>query len=118
MQVPFVPLVPAKLPGGQLMAPVVNDEVSCGLFCMLTRPAGCGHDTVPPLAEMQVGAGDWELANGAPKVLKSVPAEAVVSFEDDGARLNGSSIVYVPVTVPLLTVALLKSKLSLPLAVV
>src|SRR4029077_11590049 len=49
---------------------------------MLTKPAGCGHDTVPPLCERQAGARDWGLATGAPRVLKSVPAEAVVSFEE------------------------------------
>lgn len=63
------------------MLPVVKDEVSWGLFCIVTRPAGWGHDALPPFCETQVGAGDWELANGAPRVLKSVPDEAVVSFE-------------------------------------
>src|SRR5579862_2180578 len=64
------------------MRPVVKDEVICGLFCMLTSPAGCGQDTVAPLWETQLGDGDCELASGAPRVLKSVPEDAVVSFEE------------------------------------
>src|SRR5579871_2967627 len=58
-----------------------NEEVSWGLFCMVTRPAGCGHDAVPPVFDWQIGPGDCELASGAPSVLKSTPEEAVVSFE-------------------------------------
>src|SRR5215471_18633937 len=63
------------------MSPVVNDEISCGLFCMLTSPEGCGHDTVPPFWSTQCGAVDWELASGAPSVLNRTPDEAVVSLE-------------------------------------
>ena len=31
---------------GQVMAPVVNDEVSTVLFPIVTRPAGCGAEVV------------------------------------------------------------------------
>src|ERR1700758_156584 len=81
MQLLFSAVVPAWLPGGQVIGPVVNDDVSCGLFCMLTRPAGCGHDAVPPFWLLHVGGGDWELESGAPSVLNNTPEEAVVSFD-------------------------------------
>src|SRR6202011_1047674 len=50
----------------------------CGECCMATRPAGWGADVVPQLA---VQAGPVLLANGAPRVLKRAPEEAVVSLE-------------------------------------
>src|ERR1700692_832163 len=48
------------------------------LFCTLTRPAICGHDAVVPPLWTQVLC--WVLAKGAPMVLNSGPAEAVLSF--------------------------------------
>src|ERR1035437_6157009 len=53
-------------------------DCSPALFWTATRPAGCGNDTVPQLA---VHVGPDALAKGAPSVLKSTPAEAVVSLE-------------------------------------
>src|SRR5438128_10939116 len=60
---------------------------SVALFWMLTRPAGWGADVVVelvvfggqglPFAGSHVGA----LANGAPSVLNSTPADAVVSLD-------------------------------------
>src|SRR5438552_435155 len=45
---------------------------------MATSPAGCGADVVP---QFEVHVGPDELASGAPSVLNSTPAEAVVSLE-------------------------------------
>src|SRR6516162_8120486 len=45
---------------------------------MLTRPPGCGAEVVPQLA---VQVGPWVLASGAPSVLKSMPDDAVESFD-------------------------------------
>src|SRR6266850_8484130 len=49
------------------------------LFCTLTSPATCGHDAVKPPACMQLLC--WVLANGAPSVLNSTPADAVLSLD-------------------------------------
>src|SRR5215469_16637252 len=45
---------------------------------MLTKPPGCGAEVVPQLA---VQVGPWVLASRAPSVLKSMPDDAVESFD-------------------------------------
>src|SRR3984893_16601363 len=59
-----------------------NDEVRFTLFCMVTSPAACGlvHTMRLPCASVQPG-GTGMLASGAPIVLNSPPAVAVVSLE-------------------------------------
>src|SRR5260221_14763140 len=71
--------------GGQL---IVDGRfaVSIALLLMLTSPAGCGVDVVictvqKPCALVPPGGQLCVLASGAPRVLVSVPAEAVVTFE-------------------------------------
>src|ERR1700682_1485626 len=65
-------------PSGHLM---VRGKVvlRMAVFCMVTSPAGCGsvHTIVLPAEFVHDGGG--VLARGAPIVLKSAPAEAVVS---------------------------------------
>ncbi len=60
--------------------------LSTALFWMLTSPAGCAtevvHGTVhTPPASLVPAHGPCELARGAPRVLNSTPAEAVVSLD-------------------------------------
>src|SRR5437016_13961907 len=49
------------------------------LFCTLTSPATCGHDAVVLPVCMQLLC--WVLATGAPTVLNSTPADAVLSLD-------------------------------------
>src|SRR5579883_1799663 len=81
-QAPLVALVPgAKCPGGQVTV-AGRFADSTALFWILTRPAGWGQDA-PPEAVVQFCAvwGEGTLARGAPMVVASGPAEAVVVLE-------------------------------------
>src|SRR5579863_2039158 len=76
LQLPVFPVVPC--PVAQANPVAGRDAVSSDVFRIVTRPAGCGHEAVPPvLVQLDPGA----LASGAPRVLKSTPEEAVLSFD-------------------------------------
>src|SRR5262249_21354335 len=68
---------PVKCPSGQITL-FGNDDTSCELFWTATSPAGWGLEVVPQFA---VQVGPLLLANGAPRVLKSTPDDAVLSLD-------------------------------------
>src|SRR5437879_4837637 len=72
----FVP-VPWKWPGGQTTGVAARFAIRTALFCSATTPAICGADVVP---QFVVQVGPCELAIGAPRVLKSIPDEAVLAL--------------------------------------
>src|SRR4029077_4603789 len=74
---PVVPVPPPWKAGQVMLAGKFATRVA--LFCTLTRPATCGHDAVVLPVWMQLLC--WVLAKGAPMVLNSGPAEAVLSFD-------------------------------------
>src|SRR5579863_6970988 len=77
------PLLPC--PEGQRIPAGPTGTLDCrtALFWMLTSPAGCGVEVVTQgvVPVYGCGHGPWLLASGAPIVLKSTPADAVVSFD-------------------------------------
>src|ERR1700756_2117648 len=76
LQLPVLPVVP--WPVGHANPVPGRDEVNRAVLRMVTRPAGCGHEAVPPpVLQLDPGA----LASGAPRVLKSTPEDAVVSLD-------------------------------------
>src|ERR1700674_3705657 len=85
-QLPLVKEAPGAL---KFAGQVIVDgrfAVRIALLLMLTSPAGCGVEVVictvqKPCALVLPGGQLFVLASGAPRVLVSVPAEAVVAFE-------------------------------------
>src|SRR5207237_4553676 len=78
LQVPLLAVVPEKWPAGQVML-AGKFATRVALFCTLTSPATCGHDAVVLPVCMQLLC--WVLATGAPTVLNSTPADAVLSLD-------------------------------------
>src|SRR5579862_5560108 len=74
---PPVPDPPTPWFAGQTIFPGKFD-VRVVLFGMLTKPPGCGAEVVVPEVVLD---GPCVLARGAPSVLKSMPEEAVESFD-------------------------------------
>src|ERR1700740_457812 len=72
----FAP-VPEKWPGGQITGVAARFAVNTALCGSATTPATCGADVVLLLVVLVPA---W-LATGAPRVLKSIPAEAVLALK-------------------------------------
>src|SRR5205085_2491947 len=70
--------VPWKWPAGQTTGIAARFAIKTALCCIAATPAICGCDVVPQFA-VQVGP-CW-LAMGPPRVLKSIPDEAVLAFK-------------------------------------
>src|SRR5258708_39851312 len=69
-------------PVGQVTATVAGRfALRIALFWMATTPAGCGSVVVPQFAVQVCAGAGGVLASGAPRVLNSGPAEAVVELK-------------------------------------